>query len=345
MLQILPDLEFLLSYFLLELFLPLLIFLAFLFPLLYLQSRIVLGIYYRIVLPELRKNHLLYWLIGWPAVASHELLGHALIGAVTGSTAELHEVISPERGAVKIFHRRTAWGYLSALLATLAPSFALPLILLGVFHLLFPGLLSLTAPDLPSVLSLLFSNLLPVLAVLFNSDLSNPPTLLFIYLLSTLSLTAGASKTDFRIILESTRRFWYFALFLLLVFSLGLEPLRAILNLAGTGIIFYSLSSLFLLSFLLMLLGASLSVLLALYLRRMQEFGFLQKLLAALAFPALYLPLIYSTLSFPPLPPYFAYLLLSLLFALLFQSLLKFAASLLNPPPRKPREVFKRLRK
>ncbi len=344
MLQVFFDFGYMLTYFLLELLLPLLVFMAFVLPLWYLQSLIILHAYYRIILPELRKNRILYWLIGWPAVASHELLGHALVSALTGSSPELHERISPERSAVRISHRRSAWGYFSAVIATIAPCFAPPFLLLAAFYFLFPGSLSLSAADLSSSLSLLFSNFLSILSVVFNSDLSSPSTFIFFYLLSALSLTAGASKTDFKIILEHTRTFWYFALFLLFTFSFGLELLRMGLGLPSTSLIFYPLASLLLLSFLLTLLGISLSLAFILFLRRMHEFTFLQKLLSFLAFPALYIPLTYTTLSFPPIPAYFSYLLLSLLFALLIQSALKLAIAHTRPLPR-AEAAFKKLKK
>ena len=324
MLQILLDFGFLISYFLLSLLLPLLAFLSIFFTLFYLQSRITILSYYRIILPELRKNRLLYWLIGWPAVASHEILGHALVSAITGSSPQLYERISPERSAVKISHRRTAWGYLSGLLATLAPCFAPPLLILLAFYLLFPSSLSFFSPDLASSISLLSSNFLSILSI-FNSDLSSPSAFFFVYLLSTISPTSGASKEDFHIILRQTRRFWYFALFLLLAFSFGLELLRAVLQLPTPLPILFTVSSLLLLTFLISLLGTFLSLLLTLFLFRMNSFPFPLKLLCGLSFPAAYISLTYSTLSFPPLPAYFSFLLISLLFSFLLQSLLMLA--------------------
>ena len=74
------------------------------------------------------------------------------------------------------------------------------------------------------------------------------------------------------------------------------------------------------------------------------SFTFLQKLIPFLAFPALYIPLTYTTLSFPPIPAYFSYLLLSLLFALLIQSALKLAIAHTRPLPR-AEAAFKKLKK
>ncbi len=328
MLQIFLDFEFMARYFVLSLLLPLVLFLALILLFWYIQSWLVLRTYYRIVLPELRRNRISYWLVGGAAVASHELLGHALVGAATGSETELQRTISPESGEVKISHRRSAWGYLSAILATLAPCFAPPLIVLLAFAVFFPGLLALSSFDPASALATLLSNFLAILGAVFNSDLTNPANLLFIYLLAALSLTAGASRADFHVVFDSTKQFWYFAAFLILAFAAGLEVLRAMLQMEDIALLFYPIASLLVLSSLTVLLGLFISLALALFLRNMREFGHVRKLIAFLSLPLAYIVLIYT-----PLPlTYPAILFVSVFFGVLVQ----FALKLLNPYVQKP---------
>ena len=319
MLQLL-DPEFIIRYFILGLLLPLTGFLALLIAFWYFQSKLVLFIYYKTVLPALRVSPVLYWVVGGAAVASHEILGHALVGAATGSKAELHQKITPEKSQVKISHRYSAWGYLSSILSTLAPCFAPPMAALGAFAFLFPGMPFLYAYDFHASFSTILPNFMLLASMLFNSDLTLPANLFFAYLISVLSLTAGASMADFRIVFAQTVRFWHFALFLLAVFAAGIEVVRIALGLPDAAFLLYPVASFLLLSFLVVLLGLVFPLILALFLKRMHGFGIFRRLVCFLAFPAAYLLFI----SFAPPLPYFHFLALavSIAFAFGFEFLL-----------------------
>ena len=314
------------SYFLLELFLPLLIFVVSAYFLWRIQSRIALFSYYKLVLPQLRRNNLFYRLLGSAAVASHEILGHALVGVATGSDAEMAADLTPESGKVRIAHKVSAWGYLSAILATLAPCFAPPALILLAAIFLFPSTLAFIATDVPSLASEILSNFLSIASIAFNSDLTNPFATLFTLLLAVLSSTAGASRADFAIIRSQTRKYWYFALFLLLAASAGLEILRAFFSLpSALGLFFPAISFLFL-AFLTVMLGVAISLAFAAYLKSLYGFSTLLKLASAVAFPAAYFAILYTTLSFP-LPYYLSALLLSLLALAIWTALLRLAFS------------------
>lgn len=316
-------------YFVFELLIPLLIFILSTFFIWYVQSKIVLRAYYRNILPKLKKNRITYWLVGGAAVASHELLGHALVGAVTGSEAELFARITPERSAVKIRARRSAWGYLSSILATLAPCFFPPLILITLSWLIFPTHILIRGYDLSSTLSSVSQNFLFILDVVFNSSLLLPSTILLFYLLPVISFTAGSSKADFRIVLRQTKRYWYFALFLFIVFALGLEGARTFLNLPTAASILHLLFGVILLSFLLVIVGILMGIILSSYLEILFRLPLLYQLLLPLSFPISYLFLI-ETRFRPLILPYEYFFLYTLLSSTILSFFIVYLSSLLK---------------
>ena len=331
------------AYFATELLLPaiLAIFAAFIFW--RIQSAFVLHSYYLLILPELRQNRILYHVLGGAAVASHEILGHALVGVTTGSDAVVDANLTPESGRVRIAHKVTAWGYLSSILATLAPCFAPPAIIILAFVFLFPANITFGALDLPALISEVASNFASVLGIIFNSDLTNPAAQFAILLLSALSMTAGASTTDFRIISLQTRRYWHFALFLLLAFAAALEAMRVLLNLPSALNLFFPAASLLLLSFLTVLLGICISLAFAAYLRFIAGFPFYLKLISFAAFPASYVGVLYTPISFP-LPYYISVLLASLFAMAIWTAFLRLAFSSLAPKQPQRRSRSRRVR-
>jgi len=329
------SLDYLLNYFVFQLLLPLILFLVLIYCFWYLQSRLVLYVYYQLVLPQLRKNKFLYWAIGAPAVASHELLGHALTSAVTGSSPSLHKPIHPEKSAVRIRSKRTAMGYLSSILATIAPCFAPPLILITIFYFVYPNTLLFGGGTLQALLNNTLNNLAQFLTAVFNYNLLLPLNALFFYLVAIMSLTAGASKTDFRVVLGQTKKHWYFALFIVLASALGIELARIGMN-YQTGLqVFYPIAGAMLLSLAVVLTGLLLMLAFAFYLKRMQEFNRWLKLLCFLSAPAAYYAIINTGTYFKVLPRFTEALVLSLLFALALQSSIKLFFKLVSLLSRK----------
>jgi hypothetical protein len=195
-------------------------------------------------------------------------------------------------------------------------------LVLLAFTIFYP--ISFDAYNASALVSLTIRNFGVILNAVFNSDLTNPIILLLIYALSAVSMTAGASKADFRIIASHTMKYWHFALFLLLAFSAGLEAARIFLGLSSPLQLLMPLASFILLSFLLVLLGITISLSFAAYLKFVKEFPTYLKLVAFAAFPCTYLVLIYTPFS-SPLPAYFSILTFSLLVLLVWTYLLKFA--------------------
>lgn len=340
--QVLFDLEFMLRYFLLELLLPLSFFLLVLFVFWYLQARLVLRVYYGTVLPELRRNGILYGIFGNLAVASHEILGHALVSALTGSTPTLHTAITPEHAEVRIAHRRTAWGYLSAVLATLAPCFMPPLVLLAIFAILFPDTLYFDDRDPGGLLYTLYYDAANILDTLFNSSLANPSVLVIFLLAPIFSLTAGASKVDFRIVIQQSARYWYFLGFLLLFFSASLEMVRALLGFSHVRQVFYPIIAILLLSFFVVLLGLTIALMVTAYLSAMRGLPRWQKLLSFLAFPTVYAAFLYYSPAISPF--YLAAFIASSLASVVLLALLRLLPRVFRRP-RAPPEALKRLRR
>lgn len=300
------------------------------------QSKVVLYAYYRVVLPVLRENRLIYWVWGGTAVVSHELLGHMLVGITTGSDAKIAAQFTPEKGQVRIIHRQSAWGFLSAVLATIAPCFAPSALLLLAFSFFYP--ISFEVYDAQTLVLQTLTNFISILNVVFNSDLTNPPTLLFIYFLSTVSMTAGASKADFQIITSHILKYWYFTFSMLLVSSIGLEVLRAFFGLSSVLQLLLPLASFLFLSFLLIILGITISLYFAAYLKFVKNLPIYLKFIAFAAFPATYITVLYSPF-YSPLPPYFSILMLSLFILIVWTTFLKLAFNSLNSRRTKTKPI------
>ncbi|MEM3031103.1 MAG: hypothetical protein QXH27_05190, partial [Candidatus Micrarchaeia archaeon] len=243
--------------------------------------------YRRIIYPEIRRNPLANYLIGWVAIATHEL-GHAVVAAVTGSKIEEVE-ITTTRGHVKSITEVSLLGWLSLALSSLAPTFLPPLLFLAAFYYAFPGALELNWTTLEDIANANASNIITISSSL--ADLANPISLALLYFLIVLAPTAGPSAGDVRNVLEQTVRRPFALLVLLVVLAVLFYTFEA-LNFPVTNPIIWALT----LSFLVVLLGLALATALALYLREarsMPGWGVAASLLAfALSYAAARLGLI-----------------------------------------------------
>jgi len=240
------------------------------------QTAIAYWAYRRIIYPEIRRNPVANYLVGWAAVAVHEF-GHAFVAAVTGSKIEEVE-ITATRGHVKSLAEVSLLGWLSLALSSLAPTFLPPLLFLAAFNYAFPEKLLIGYATLEDIAYSDANNILAIASSL--ADLTSPASLALLYFIIILAPTAGPSGGDLRNVIEQTIRRPFALLVLLIVLGALFYAFEA-LNFPITNPIIWAVT----LSFLTVLLGLALATALALYLREaraMPSWGVLLSLLAFL---------------------------------------------------------------
>lgn len=166
-----------------------------------LQAALTYRIYMKTLYPELRQNNLLRTIVAWPAIASHEVIGHFAVGAISG--AHIKEVrITSRQGHVVSRVETSVGGMASVFFSSFGPSFNPPLVLAALFMLMFPGELLYDARTIEDAFT---SNIIANAVVIPNTltDLFNPMALVYTYLLVVMASTAGSSIQDLKSLLEA----------------------------------------------------------------------------------------------------------------------------------------------
>ncbi|MBI5159176.1 hypothetical protein HY992_03590 [Candidatus Micrarchaeota archaeon] len=155
---------------------------------------------YKIVLAEAGKNKVANFLVAWASIASHELLGHFVVGVTTGSKIkEVH--VGERRGHVVSGFEQSFGGFSSLLFTSLAPCFMPPIVLVALAFFLFPGVVvSDWTNGIDGVIASVVESVVGL--AIASSDFFNLNSLLFVYLLVVVSLTASSSPEDVAVVIR-----------------------------------------------------------------------------------------------------------------------------------------------
>lgn len=176
------------------------------------QSAIVLGFCRRAIYPVLYRSALTTWLIAQPSIIFHEL-AHFFFAVASGSHIKVKEsFITPTAGRIAAVHEESIFGWVSRVVAALAPSIGPPLIIAVLAFitaqrfefdpsvLFYPASYAELRQSTAIAGALLFSNAQIFLNTI--TDLSKPLTYLLIYLAMIGTIAAGPSRGDWRTMAE-----------------------------------------------------------------------------------------------------------------------------------------------
>ncbi|MBI4399290.1 hypothetical protein HY570_00940 [Candidatus Micrarchaeota archaeon] len=274
----------LISYFL-EISSPFVMLVITLFILWGLQIIITQRAYLKYIFPEIRKHKITYWAIGWVAIASHEILGHMIVGASTGARIE-DVVVTPTGGHVTSTQEVSLLGQFSLIMQSFAPCFSPPIFMVLLFYLLFPN--NLLLPDqFTSILDTNIQNVITIASTITN--LWNPYSWIFIYALIVTSLTAGASTEDVRVAVVRSIERPLVPVFLFIIL-LALTLIFANLGYDALPFLFWLIT----LSFAMVMLGIVIATFIAFYLKNTESLDLSRKIIAFLSYAITYLAISYS---------------------------------------------------
>lgn len=176
------------------------------------QSILTIHFSRRYIYPQFYKNALIEWFFAEVSIIVHEA-SHLLSAVFTGSSVDLRQsYVSPKGGRIAAVRSESIGGWISSTIAATAPSFLPPFLFAIIFVLLTQQAVSFnslfTYPKTTQEIVQSFQNnatsvLLPALeklSLLF--DLSQPLTLLLIYIIIVFSIAAGPSEGDWRSTLD-----------------------------------------------------------------------------------------------------------------------------------------------
>lgn len=154
---------------------------------------------YRMVLDAVGGNRIAGFFVAWASIASHELLGHLVVGATTGvKIKEVH--VGERRGHVVSGVEQSFGGFSSLLFTSLAPCFMPPVVLVAVALFLFPGVVVWNWSGVDGVASSVSESVVGLAVA--SSNFFELNSLLFVYLLAVVSLTASSSPEDVAVVLR-----------------------------------------------------------------------------------------------------------------------------------------------